>query len=396
MDTQSANSPFRLTGKRHRAELEPNETAARSTCLYRKPLGSSSVPESYDKARDPEVQANANAPEKSADAKDPDKSADAKSPEKSADMDAYLLDQEELTYDQVRNPRLFAKDRGALWQQNPHPRDEHIFMHEGRHKYYVNWHGDGKYSSRDVVSASGFASTYFSKFDAVAISARLAPRRGCRPEDLRAEWDRARDEGTRNHAVLEHYFNGDPIPSDMETWPVFQQFDQFVQEYIRPRGLEQCRVEWQLFSGPDLRLVGTVDLVCALPDEQQSAWPDKLKVVLLDHKFSKGIRKTGFGGKMGTGPCKGLPDCNYSKYSLAMRLYRYLLETTLSNVTFKGRTYKGIEVVAMGLDVFHASHDDNRYKFYEVPLNDPVFETAFAQMLQLRRQQVMMQRLCRT
>ena len=85
MDTQSANSPFRPTGKRHRAELEPNETAARSTCRHRNPLKSHIVSESNDKACDPDVQANANAPEKSADAEDPDKSADAKDPDKSAD-----------------------------------------------------------------------------------------------------------------------------------------------------------------------------------------------------------------------------------------------------------------------------------------------------------------------
>jgi hypothetical protein len=278
---------------------------------------------------------------------------------------------------------IFDRDTAKLATINAHHRDPRIVMNEEYHKYYVDFYNTGVFTCQRVVSASGFSGQFFAKFDPDKIIPTLkGPKwQGRTADDIKAEWKAGADHGTFCHKLLEDFFNGEPFTSEDRKMLEIRQFLKFRAKGIQRQGLVPWRTEWKLFSCPSLLLVGTLDLLCVY--KIQDDYPLHLKVHMLDHKFSKAIHQEGFRGKTGFGPCSGLADCNYNKYSLAMHLYRYLLETYYHDVEWNGQIYQNIKVVGMGLDVFHKTHDD--YQYFDVPINTGSVVNVFQRMLQCRR-----------
>lgn len=78
------------------------------------------------------------------------------------------------------------------------------------------------------------------------------------------------------HANIENFLNNRDIA---EAIPEFGQFLCFIDEVIKPRGIQPYRTEWRI-AAPDLSLGGSVDFVGAKPDGTY---------VLMDWKRSKNL-----------------------------------------------------------------------------------------------------------
>jgi len=250
----------------------------------------------------------------------------------------------------VRGEELFA-----LENANIHPLDERIAFDEEAHKYA--W--EGRPLPMSVTEVVG---RYFEKFQPeLAIHLMMKgpnwPRpayttpegRPFTPKEIRLSWDetgeQARNRGTWMHSNIERVLNHLPS-SDL---PEMSQFRDFQREVILARNITPFRTEWRI-AAPDIGLGGSVDFVGRLPGGG---------FVLMDWKRSKNIptSMTQHYGKYGKTPVQHLPDCDGSKYSLQLNLYRYIL-----------RRYYEIQIEEMLLVSFHP--DLPGYFLAEIPVMD--------------------------
>ena len=116
------------------------------------------------------------------------------------------------------------------------------------------------------------------------------------------------------------------------------------------------RTELRFSTGPDLKLTGTADLLAIRADHPG---PEEtggvLTLSLIDWKFSKGVQHTNRFGR-GTGPCRGLPDCNGSHYGLQQNIYRWFIEAYHTRWVWRGQTYTSVKIAEMHLAIFHRNH----------------------------------------
>jgi len=272
---------------------------------------------------------------------------------------------------------------GLLYEKNKHGRDHLILFEEKTHTYYVDWEQTANFSKTNY-SVSALSKQFFSKFDAVNISKYIkkddpdTPYFGKTAEEIREMWQttgkKAAEYGTLCHSILEDYYNTGIIDtiSHADKKEVFQFID--WNKTMMAKGFDPYRVEWRLCSSEKYKIVGTLDLICVDPSRTTE---DVLAFVLYDHKFSKGINMTGYKGKRGFGPCAELEDCNFSHYTIAMNMYRYLLENFYSDFQYNGKTYSKCKIFSMHLSVFHDSHVDNMCKEYEVPFIESIIVSLF-------------------
>lgn len=295
----------------------------------------------------------------------------------------------------IGNYSDLSRDQLELARKHPHPRDERIFMHEDLHRYFVQFNDD-EYESKGVISASGFSAQYFTPFDKEAVSAKLVTLpayQGRTAKEIQQEWEQAASLGTRYHLELERFFNGIPFPLDIYKLKEIQQFRKFRAMHILQAKLVPWRTEMKMYSDRQYRLVGTLDLVCVDLKELEKRLNEndcdssrvRLPLVLFDHKFSKKIHLKSFQNKTGFGLCGDIPATNYHKYSLAMHLYRWMLETFYGNVMFRDQVFPGVDIMSMFLDVFHETHAD--FELYNVPLKGFVRDV-FEKMLLQRKEDV--------
>jgi hypothetical protein len=254
---------------------------------------------------------------------------------------------------------------------NRHPRDDFISFEEEDHVYTVSdWYcglagTEVTPSTGDHVSVTSWLKTYFPKFDADEIIARM--REGARWHKskyygmtdcaIKKLWSdagaEARGAGTQLHAVLENYYSlpvrPEKLPAHLTDLDVHDQLAAFTAKHAH---LEPYRTEWVLFSDVSLRLCGSVDILFFDPTFKCS--PDGvLHLTMMDWKRSKKIRD--FAWEYGSGPARELKNTNYYHYSLQLNIYRYLIHTYYQdNVVFKGKPYpNGIKIDFLYLVVMH-------------------------------------------
>ena len=254
-----------------------------------------------------------------------------------------------------------------LSARNPHLYDFSIKFLENVHKYYVRWYApdQGMYTCANTVSVSTFVHDYFGHFDPDTTIHRMINGRnwnpnnkyyGMTPCQIKAMWEengrRASDQGSKFHLLLECFYNG----MDLIPWRRFRPIQQFLRWH---RGhvhgkLIPFRTEWRLRTDNATRLTGTIDIIFIEPDHPP---PEQtggvLRLHMKDWKFSKEIRKKGFGNKKGSGPCCGLDDCNYSHYALQLNTYQSILEKFYTDMWYRGKKYDRIKVLSRELAVFH-------------------------------------------
>ena len=133
------------------------------------------------------------------------------------------------------------------------------------------------------------------------------------PNELIANWDAARDYGTKVHNEIELYLNENSKPEAIESFAAIkwlEQFDTNPDLKIYPEVIVYSK---------ELKIAGSIDIL--LYNQSTKNYE------IIDWKTSKSIDKTSYGGKMGTHPITShLMDCKYVHYSIQLSFYRYLLE----------------------------------------------------------------------
>lgn len=266
-------------------------------------------------------------------------------------------------------------DEFALAKNNAHPRDARIVFFEREHRYEI----DGVPAKQSVTSLVGYP---FSKFDAPASASRIAKRlvaaggEGEVPITLRSPrtpsdkqyckmaieskarttqdveravrdvWEQSTREGTRLHRAIELNLNAEPVPKTYTAIEYRKHYLKDFLSYVRTEGFECYRTEWIVYSD-EISLAGSVDCVMRKRVGTCSDTGEALyEYYIFDWKRSKRIyyKSFGNGGKRtGRGePFDEMIDCNFSKYSLQLNVYRRMLEA-----------HYGLSIKGMFLFVFH-------------------------------------------
>jgi hypothetical protein len=165
--------------------------------------------------------------------------------------------------------------------------------------------------------------------------------------------------GTRMHAHIESYLNDEPVTDDSREFEYFLRYN----EKMRRAGYIPYRMETRVYD-ESLSLAGSVDMMWTRP-EHLGARP--LKVLVVDWKRSKEIKREAYRNKRGRGICCNIPDCNYYHYTLQLNIYRHLLEDLYD-----------IEVEGMGLVVLYPENPD----YLEIPID----RIDISEMMRERRQ----------
>ena len=284
-----------------------------------------------------------------------------------------------------------------LAKSNAHPRDSNISFFEDDHRYEVK----GVPVQRSVTSLVGIP---FSKFDAKSSAMRIAQRlvvgEGCgsvpirlrEPRTksdvqycemarktkattsaevqraIRSVWERSTHEGTRLHRAIELHLNGEAVPESYTAPEYRNHYLKDFLEYIKEEKFECYRTEWVIYSD-EVSIAGSVDCVMRKrvgtdPNTGEAVY----EYYIFDWKRSKKIYFKSFGDggrRMGKGkPFDTLIDCNFSKYSLQLNVYRHMLE----------RDYK-LDIKGLYLFVFHPWNDT--FVKIEVPRMDVATKALF-------------------
>jgi hypothetical protein len=291
--------------------------------------------------------------------------------------------------DDYRQLYPLGPDPTTLAMANIHPLDSTIRFTEETHKYQVDFSGEG-FESHDIISVSGLVHNYFPVFDPDDAIQKMMKGRNWNPgnqyfqltpteiKDLwKANANTASTRGTWLHGQLERYMNGFPLRTMPYAHLVpLQQFFKWEQTYFTNQ-LVPFRTEIRFRSDSDLRLTGTADLLAVDPSHPAPAnCGGVLTLHIIDWKFSKEIKMTNT-FQRGLGPCSGLPDCNFSHYTLQQNLYKWLLETKYNHWTWRGHSYTSVRVASMKLAVFHESHGDTGL-YLDVPCISAVVHQTLA------------------
>lgn len=185
-----------------------------------------------------------------------------------------------------------------------------LYFDEASHTYI--------FCDKILRSVSSIVASQFRKFNSHCVSRSIAKSRsndkesvyfGMTQEEIVQRWNEAskesRDAGTELHRNIENFyvFGARPENEDKIEW---QQFLQFVNDHPSWVCIGN---EKQVHNGS---VAGTIDAIFDTPEG----------VVLVDWKRTKAIDFSGYG--MGKDVMKHVADCNYSKYSLQLSLYKNL------------------------------------------------------------------------
>ena len=190
--------------------------------------------------------------------------------------------------------------------------DQTISLEEPGHRYNLKEESDFKFNSVTTVIGN-----YFEPFKKHEIANKLvitSPKyMGMNPSDLIANWDAARDYGTKVHNEIELFLNKDIKPEEIESFAGIE----WLKKYEKNPEIK-IYPEVIVYS-KELKIAGSIDI---LIHNQSNNYYE-----IIDWKTSKSIDKSSFGGKMGTHSITNhLMDCKYVHYSIQLSFYRYLLE----------------------------------------------------------------------
>lgn len=244
-----------------------------------------------------------------------------------------------------------------LKQKNLHERDSQLFFDEDLHQY--------TYNEKVLTSVTTVISEFFPVFDADTVIQKMKQNKaswkknklyGMTDNEIKEMWkiagEDASKEGSRLHEDIERYYNYERTMNDSIEF-------QFFLNFQKENQLKMFRTEWSIFN-EDVSIAGTID-GCALTGRKDK--DNKIEVDLYDWKRTKQIQRTN--SYTCTFPdLTHLHDNNYTKYSLQLNMYRYILESK----------YDQYIVRNMYLVCFHPNNKNNDYLLYSVPKLDKEIE----------------------
>jgi len=170
----------------------------------------------------------------------------------------------------------------------------------------------------NLKSVSSIVASQFRGFNSHIVSRAIAKSNktnanseyyGMNHDDIMKMWSdngkEARQAGTNLHRQIEEYYKYGWEPSDGGSveWKQFCEFRAVNPDW------ECLATEYQVHND---KVAGTIDAVFNTPEG----------IVLVDWKRTKAIDYSGYG--LGRNHMKHVADCNYSKYSLQLSLYKQL------------------------------------------------------------------------
>ena len=229
---------------------------------------------------------------------------------------------------------------------NHHPFDNNVFFVPDGHKYYIN------NDNTDVISCTSFISKFFGNFNSddvindIVINQQNPKYFNMTKDEIKNLWETenklAQDLGTQLHSKIEDFYNlPDNLKKSFKTDD--KDFSFFLNFFNDFKTLKIFRTEWIIYYDI-LKIAGAIDCVFINDDGSLSIY---------DWKRTKNIHLSGFNNAMATYPFLHMPDCNFSKYSLQLNLYRIILEK-----------FYNFKVKEMFLVSLHPSQDN--YKLFKV------------------------------
>jgi hypothetical protein len=200
-----------------------------------------------------------------------------------------------------------------------------VEFNEEEHKYSIE--------GRELISSTRFIGQFFKAFDVNGISKRVALARRKKGElgpkgkpitarDVKKEWKHATDMGTHVHMLIEKYIKRVIGMEDIDNVKAFngvQFFDRLT------RGLNKPHVDTEkIIYSEKLGIAGMIDVMIT---HQNADNPSERYVTLLDWKTNKklDIKKDIF-KRGGEKTLDNVRDDKYSRYTLQLSLYAYMLE----------------------------------------------------------------------
>lgn len=226
--------------------------------------------------------------------------------------------------------------------KNKHERDMRVRFEDPTHTYYID--GD----SKDIISSTTVIKKYFPDFDADSIVKNIVGSYKWKndeeykyyqmsAESIKKQWkdsgDKASKLGTLMHEKIEYFYND----NEVDLLEDEKEFEYFLNFYEDHQDMEIYRTEWVVYID-ELKIAGSIDATFINEDGTLS---------LYDWKRSKEIKFDSFGDKTALKPFEHLPDCNFSKYSLQLNLYRRIIED-----------YYNFQVKDMHLVIFYPQNNN--------------------------------------
>lgn len=232
--------------------------------------------------------------------------------------------------------------------QELHNAFSHIKFYDHNHSYI-----DTR-NNKQLISVTTWLKQFQPEFKSDFWSKRKAQERGISQEEVLKEWEMLRDYGTSRgsyiHLAAEHLSNGKYFQYEtpakivamgwedkflIESKPLFSQVETFIKEQ------NPVVIKNELILGND-NIAGQCDLLCYMNN----------KISLLDFKTDKSIEFSNKFQKLKP-PFQSLDDCNMSKYTLQLSIYKRLLESKTS-----------IRIEQMF--IVHFNKDNDNYKMYPI------------------------------
>lgn len=277
-----------------------------------------------------------------------------------------------------------------------HTKDSQIYFKDVGHKYYVDWHGDGKFTCDESMSVTAVCKSFFNKFDADAVIQRMMERDnwpknkyyGMTVQEIKDQWAAlgvdACAKGSKMHDWIDRYYNGiEELSSITDNQIELTMFKKLCAEIHDPderMRLEPYRSEWflQMAGG---RITGAVDMLYVNINKMKTERESVLHLVMYDWKRCKNLNTAGWGCGKGIGPCERFKDTNYYHYTLQLNMYKYILETTYGGAKFNGKVYDKIVVDSMFLVVMHPNNKGGSFIRAKVCVATKIIE----EIVELRR-----------
>ena len=173
--------------------------------------------------------------------------------------------------------------------------------------------------NKTYTSVTTLVHCCFEVFDADKILAKMRIKGtkydGMTKEEIKELWNtnakEAQQQGTLMHAVIERYYNQEPITEEEWSLPEMKQFKTFTEmNVLTPYG-----VEWRIYM-ESIQLAGTIDFAALNQDGTLD---------LYDWKRSKQMDVHNSYNKY-SHIVQHIPDTNYGHYTVQLNLYKYMIE----------------------------------------------------------------------